>query len=514
MGSGLAEASTEVENRNTALLVWLVAGAVAGLGTWILYEAMPGLGWGLWTIAATAAVVFIVKRTQRLPISLTASFAGVAVLVALAAALTADSFMHAVIFLVVVLLLALTMLIALDPRLDRVSASFVIFAPFAAGGLAIFESVTRALDASRLVRSPRARSVLRGVAITAPVVIVFALLLAGADPVFASWRNAIEKILSSWAFLPRTLFFFALLLIVLGTLGYVARGRAQPTGANSAPGQTAGAPVRWLGTTERFILLASVAALFWIFLAVQLSYLFGNLPAVAGSGITFAEYARRGFGELSVVATCTVLLIVLSERYGQSGKRGALLRAVTLALIAAVLLLLASAFQRVTLYEAAYGFTTARLYAQVYMAIVAVTLVALAIETRGEIQPSRLFRRAALAALAAFIGLIYWNHEAWIARANIDRFATTGKLDVVYLTRDLSPNAIPAVVDKLPSLPEPARSQLLNAIKLRYEGRQRLRPRRWFEWNYGRTAARNSLLRAGVSLEPPDSAVHTPVVVR
>jgi hypothetical protein len=64
-----------------------------------------------------------------------------------------------------------------------------------------------------------------------------------------------------------------------------------------------------------------VALLFWIFLAVQLSYLFGSLPSVAGSGMTFAEYARRGFGELSVVASFTAVSSILTERYGKKDER-------------------------------------------------------------------------------------------------------------------------------------------------------------------------------------------------
>jgi Domain of unknown function (DUF4153) len=75
-------------------------------------------------------------------------------------------------------------------------------------------------------------------------------------------------------------------------------------------------PVKWLGSTERLILLTSVAALFWLFLAVQVGYFFGNLPRIVASGVTFAEYARRGFGELSIVASASALLIVVSERYG------------------------------------------------------------------------------------------------------------------------------------------------------------------------------------------------------
>ncbi|MEO5588276.1 MAG: DUF4153 domain-containing protein, partial [Gemmatimonadaceae bacterium] len=89
---------------------------------------------------------------------------------------------------------------------------------------------------------------------------------------------------------------------------------------------------------------------------------------------------------------------------------------------------------------------------------------------------------------------IYWNHEAWIASRNIDRYVTTGRLDTSYLTRDLSPNALPVLIRSLSSLPEPARSELLGAIRIRYSGRnRRIFDDRWFEWNLRRSAALKAL---------------------
>jgi hypothetical protein len=240
------------------------------------------------------------------------------------------------------------------------------------------------------------------------------------------------------------------------------------------------------------MLLAGVAALFWLFLAVQLGYLFGNLPSVPASGVTFAEYARRGFGELTVVASATALLIVGSERYGKD-ERERTLRLLTFAVIAAVLLLLASAFRRVLLYEAAYGFTTARLYAQVYMCAVAAGLLMLSLEVAGDFDAGRLFRRAAGAATILFIALVYWNHEDWIAKQNMDRFAVTGKLDVVYLTQELSPDVIPAIADRLPSMPEPLRSEIRDAMRKRYARRDGRRQRAWFEWNLASARARTAV---------------------
>jgi hypothetical protein len=484
------------------LILWAAAIAVAGLGTWVMYDALPGINWGAWTLAAAAGLFLFLRTAGSRTIWLTT---GTAVVIAFGTSITSAPEITALICLSVILLLAMSMLLASNPAIRRITASFTIPAPVVAFATAIAESVKRAMKALNLVRSERARSVLRGVAITAPVIIVFALLLASADPTFAAWRDAVENLLSSWAFLPRIFFFVGMLAITLGAYGFAERESAPPS---PIPDRVEGP--RWLGATERLILIGSIAALFWIFLAVQLSYLFGNLPHITGSGVTFADYARRGFAELTVVATASVILILFSERFGKSEGREQLLRIATIALIVGVLFLLVSAFNRVLLYESAYGYTTARLYAQCYMIVVAAVLVALAWELRTAIQPARLFRVSMAAATIVFVVLVYWNHSAWIADRNIDRLATTGRLDVTYLTRDLSPDAVPTLTRRLASLPEPSRTELTRALHARYSGRGSVFRRQWYEWNYRMNRAKDELVRLGVPLDKPRAAHFVP----
>jgi uncharacterized membrane protein YozB (DUF420 family) len=455
--------------------LWIAAAAVAALGTWVLYDAHPGINWGIWTTIAAAGLFLFVGEKRGQPLIIIAI---TAVVIAFGAAVTADEFMNVLIVLALFFYLALEMLLSNDPRFERITTAFFVPAPVIAFATALTESVRRGIDALHIVRSHRARSMVRGIVITIPVFVVFGLLLSTADPVFASWRDGIQELLASWEFLPRTFFFVAILAIVLGAYGFADRSEP-PAQLNLGINSTR----RWLGSTERLILLGSVAVLFWTFLIVQLSYLFGNVPQTPGSEMTFAEYARRGFGELTVVASASVLLILASERFGERENRQAVLRALTLAIIIAVLLLLGSAFNRVLLYEDAYGFTTARLYAQAYMLVLAIALVALALETRNELEVPRLFRRALVAGTTVLIVLIYWNHSAWIANKNIDRLASTGKLDTSYLTRDLSFDAVPTLVERLPTIPEPFQGEIRTALKSRYEKQQRRFGKAWYEWN-------------------------------
>ncbi len=466
-------------------MVWTLAGALAALATWICFDAMPGINWPIWTAAGVAGLAYIVRK--RSASNLVPAIGLMAVAAAAGAAFTASELNIVLILFTVIVLLAVAMLLATRQDIARITAWFTATAPVVAISNVAGSGVKYAAGATSLIRSPRAQVALRAAAITLPVVIVFALLLSVADPTFARWRDAIEEILTNWNFLPRTIFFIVMLGFSLGVFGFAAHA------PDSAPSATP-EPRRFLGSAERLILTASVAGLLWLFLALQLSYLFGNLPEVPGSGVTFADYARRGFGEMTIVALATALLIVLTERFGIRDERYRITRSMTCALIAAVLLLLVSAFNRVLLYEEAYGYTTARLYAKFFMILIAVALIALTIEVAGELDAGRLFRRVAATAFALLIAITWWNHEAWIAGKNIGRFATTGKLDTSYLVRDLSPDAIPTIVRLLPSLPEPARSELQQLLVRRYDPTHPLlSDRRWFEWNRGRIDAREAL---------------------
>jgi len=176
------------------IILWGAAALVAALGTWVMYDAMPGINWGAWTLIAAAGLFIFLRTAGARTIWITS---GIAVIIAFGASITADPFIHALIVLSVIFFLALSMLLSSNPTFRRLTAWFVIPAPVVAFATAITESIKRGIDALHLVRSERTRSVLRGVLITAPVIVIFALLLASADPTFAGWRDAIENLLTS-----------------------------------------------------------------------------------------------------------------------------------------------------------------------------------------------------------------------------------------------------------------------------------------------------------------------------
>ncbi len=480
---------------NRLLGIWAAALATAGFGSWILFEAVPGLNWGLWTLLAAAGLALSARlggRTIAGPLFCTLSLACT---LAGGAAVTADPEAHVWLALAVAALLAVAMLLAADPANAQRGLGFLIAAPLVAATRGLVEAGRRAGELAGLLATERWRPAVRGSLVALPIVAVFGSMLANADPILAAARDGLVEILERLEFIPRLIFFTTLLTAAVGAYGASLRARSAPAGAPPLR-----APLLHAGATERLIVLGAVASLFAAFFLLQLAYLFGNPGAAAGSGITFAEYARRGFAELTIVATLGALLILALDRCGERGRLDGVVRLVEWVLILETELLLVSAFRRVALYEAAYGFTTARVYAQAYMVVMALVLAMLAAEVRGAVDTRRLGRRALTAGALALLALTYWNHEGWIATQNIERAARAGRLDSGYIFWGLSANAVPAVVAALDRVPPDLAAGLREGLAKRYGAQVTVEPCRWFEWNLRHAEAARALQGAGISM--------------
>jgi len=488
------------------LLLWSLAIAVGGLGTALLFDAAPGLNWGVWTLAGASGILLCARVTAS-PMRASLPPLALAVAVAVAAAITIAPAAHAVICAAVALLLAIAVLLAGDPAWERLTARFMLRAPAAAPLQMVGEAIRRVHEMVELVATPRYRPLVRGALLTLPVVGLFTLILANADPVLASLRDGLAEALARLEFVPRLMFFGALFTLALGGGGIIMHRASVPAPAFVEPARSPR-----LADTERLVVLGGVGALFAAFLLLQLSYLFGNAPVVAGSGVTFSEYARRGFAELSTVATLGTVLLVTLEHWAARGPRERWARFLAVAIVVEVEILLLSALRRLWLYESAYGFTTARLYAHVYMVGVALFLGLLGWGLSRGLKSGWLARCAAAIAAVAVIVLIYWNHEAWIVRQNVGRFLRTEQLDTSYLVRGLSPNAAPALLRTIPQLPAAKADAVRDELRRRYGHVARGTPCRWFEWNRGRDRAVAALRAGGIvqgdaQLRPRDCVV-------
>jgi len=340
--------------------------------------------------------------------------------------------------------------------------------------------LVKALTFSTEVRKERAERgeiqkrnlwpILRGLLIALPIVAIFAALLSSADVVF---QQRLDKFIELFNLedLPEYIFRGVYILIgaylLVGVFLHAAMNSKDENLLNEQKPMLG----QFLGFIEAVIVLGSVALLFAIFVVIQFQYFFGGQANIHIDGFTYSEYARRGFGELVLVALFSLALILglgaITRREPESQRR--IFSGLSVGIVALVLVMLVSAYQRLVLYETAYGFSELRTYTHVFMIWLALLLIATVV-----LEILRRERMFALAALIASIGfaasLPILNVDAFIVRQNVQRVIEgnmafqsapgrgqleSDELDISYFT-ELSADALPVLVDAYHSDDVPA----------------------------------------------------------
>ncbi len=464
--------------------IWIAALFLAILAAALEFDAEPGLNWLLWTAPAALALCYYTLATRPAVARDIAVPLALAVVISAGAAITSSPALHFFIVIANVLLFAYASRIAAGVPAASAGALFIATAPLVGAFETAHESWDQVGELAESANAERSMPVLRGTMLAVPVIILLWLLLAAADPHLSSWGGAIVDAIRELTFIPRLIFAVGIGVLSLGAFGLASREAV-------TSGDPAFAPRASATATERLIILGAVTTLFGVFFALQLPVMFGNPAAAAGSGVTYAEWVHSGFAELTTAATIvTVLIVVLdttAARGGAGQERAA--RALSLTLLALTVFVVLSAFRRIALYEAAYGYTMPRLWAQTFMVCVWIALALTAVEIARTLDARRLARRAAVVGAVALAALIYWNTGAFVVRENVARFADSGKLDVRYLASGLSMDAMPSLLAARASLPPVLADSLTAMLKERVSKRCELAPGAWYEYNARRWEA-------------------------
>ena len=301
-----------------------------------------------------------------------------------------------------------------------------------------------AIDPGTKSKKNRILPVLRGILIAIPIIVIFAALLSSADLVFAQRLDSFVSIfrlekLPEYIF--RIIYILVAAYLLVGVFLYAAYN-SQNEKLISDENSTV---PKFLGMIESSIILGSVSVLFILFVTIQFQYFFGGQANIHLDGFTYAEYARKGFGELVVVAFFSLLLFLglsgITQR--ESPRQKNIFSALGIMVVILVGIILVSAFQRLGLYESAYGFSQSRTYAHVFMIWLGVLLLSVVI-----LELLHKEKRFAPAVLLAVIGfsasLSILNVDGFIVNQNVNRVVTGEKLDIPYLA-SLTTDGIPTL---------------------------------------------------------------------
>ncbi|GIF25036.1 hypothetical protein BJ973_007294 [Actinoplanes tereljensis] len=315
------------------------------------------------------------------------------------------------------------------------------------------------------------------IAVSVALLVVFGALFASADAAFSDAISHLAPAVSAPT-VVRWIFVFVVAGLALGGAAFL---RAAPPDLTSLDG-TEG---RKVARFEWAVPLGLLVLLFAGFVAVQLAVLFGgNRHVLETDGLTYAQYARGGFWQLSFVTGLTLVVLAGAARWAPREKPAdrLLLRIVLGTLAGLTLIIVGSALHRMNLYADTYGLTRLRLLVaccEAWFGLVLLLVLGAGLRIRAPWLP----RVAIAAGVLALLGLAAANPDRLIAEHNIRQ---DHNLDLVYLG-ELSPDAVPGLAGLDPA----RRGCVLGHLDLAL----RDSPDDWRGWNLGREQARKIIAR-------------------
>ena len=478
-----------VSERTRLGLDILAAATLAGIVGDALLRAAP---WGLNAFVCTSALVaggwWLVRR-HRVAVTQDALWLGGAALLVASNFVARDAMiLHSFDVVGLIVLLAVASLslkgVALRGRQAWQYAHAGIASALDAW-LGVFPLVGRDVTWSELPSEGRMRQV-RGAALGAalafPLLVVFGGLFTSADSVFGT------VVASAFDVDFGDLLSHVVLFAVWGALvaGYF-RGALIRSVVPVAAGESGLS----LGIIPVATALGLVDLLFLVFVVIQLRYLFGGATLVlAAGGLTYAEYARRGFFEL-VTASALVLPLLTGADWllrNQPAEHQRTFRQLATVLLVLLTVVMASALERMRLYVGAFGLSEIRLYSTAFMLYLAGVSAWFGWTTlRG--QRGRFAFGALVQGFAVLGGLHLVNPDALIVRSNLAHPGSERPFDGWYAA-SLSADAVPLLLEALPRLDGPTRC----AVATRLVAQQaRLQRDDWRNWNFARAQARRLL---------------------
>jgi hypothetical protein len=248
-----------------------------------------------------------------------------------------------------------------------------------------------------------------------------------------------------------------------------------------------------LGAVEVGVVLGLLNVLFVCFVLVQFRYFFGGAARVMSvTELTYAEYARRGFFELTWVAGLVLPLLLGAHALlrKNSPAAGRVFRSLAGAQVALLFVIMASAVARMRLYQSEYGLTELRFYTMAFMLWLGLVFVWFAWTVLVRSRRER-FACGALVAAFVTVGLLHLaNPDAYIVRANAAHARTGRSFDAGYAA-SLSADAIPALISALPALNRDERCYLERSLK--QNRKHNVFGEDWRAWSFARWRARRAL---------------------
>ena len=381
-------------------------------------------------------------------------------------------------------------------------------------------------------------AVLRGLAIVAPILLIFGALFMAADAVF---QGIIEK---TFQINPEILLTHIFLIGLFSwlTAGYLRSSLVAVSASETKPeikpqilsiteqtdeetneAKPSEKAKTWdwrnldnsflpnsltLGAIETTVVLGLMNLLFLSFVIVQIPYLFGGMELVQTTpDFKLADYARRGFGELVAVSALVLPILLFSHWLlrKDSPVNEKIYRVLAGMNIVLLFVIMISATNRLLLLtgNVGYGLTTIRLYPMAFMMWLALVFVWFGLTVlRGMRQQ---FAWGALWSALFMLGTLHvLNPDDFIVRTNVRLMQEGRTFDSRYVA-ELSDDAVPALLEAMPTMNFQQQCVVKHKLLHRLEKAQTESDFR--SWNWSRYIARNKMAQSNSATTdcPPET---------
>ncbi len=303
----------------------------------------------------------------------------------------------------------------------------------------------------------------RGLLLLLPFLACFLTWLVAADPILRYWVTHLGELFRIENVLELGVRILLIAFWAWLWLAGVSRAHMSQSETEAPRGVTW---PRLIGTTEALVVLVGLSGLLFAYLAWQARYLLAGDAVFQRYALTHASYARQGFAQLTVLAALSLAVVWFFDGFTRRETPTEHVRfpLAVRGLMALVVLVLASAMYRLSMYVQAYGWTRTRLLGGVFMVWLGVALLMVAFWAGR--RASKPWAGMAVVLFWAFSAtFIALNPDAFIARRNLARAQGWDDLDTGYLLA-LSADAWPVFARALDddALAPAARQRLAAAL--------------------------------------------------
>lgn len=303
-----------------------------------------------------------------------------------------------------------------------------------------------------------------GLLCAVPVLLVVVPLLLSSDAAFSGMMG--ELFSDAFATLVKAAFGVVLSFFVIA-YGITKKSRRSEDKKSAS--------IRGIESVYVVSFLVAISACYLLYLFSQLAYFFsafrGFLP---DGGVTYSEYARRGFFEMCTISVINLGLVFLSlllSRKNENGKVNVGVKILGTFISLFTLIIIATAISKMVLYIGAYGMTVLRLTTSAFMVLLAVVVISVILKIY--IKGINVVKTSLITAGCILIALGTFNVNAVCAKYNYDAYqnGTLPSIDVSAMY-SLGDEGIPYLCllteDDDPLVIEQAESYLARAYFYRY----------------------------------------------